>query len=146
MHEKSVGITNTLARPSCFTSPISFRCSAKWITAVVNFLSKVSKYRSYLLFFLREKKSSQLIWQTHSGELINLSLRAVFNYSVKWSVNGQSEIYYIILYVSECSVPEPTIPGLQWPRSYRIIDIWNCIRRHKQDLISSCLLTYHCAV
>ena len=79
-----------------------------------------------------ERNCSQLILQTHSGELINSSLRAVFNYSVKWSVNGQSEIYYIILYISELSASKPTILGLLWPRSYRITDIWNCIQRHKQ--------------
>ena len=89
-----------------------------------------------------ERHCSHLILQSHSGELINSSSRAVFNYSVKWSVNGQSEIYYIILYISQLSESKPTISGLQWLRSYRITDIWNCIRRLKQHLISSCLLTY----
>lgn len=70
-------------------------------------------------------------------------MQDVFNYSVKWSVNGQSEICCIVLYISERSAPEPTILGLLWPRSYWITDIWNCVQRQKQQLISCSLLPYH---
>lgn len=107
-------------------------------------LSIFTKYCAYLLLSCVWETVLSLSYKPTRGELINSSLKAVFNYSVKWSVNGQSEIYYIILYISKLSASQPKILSLQSPRSYRITDIWNCMRRHKQHLISSCLLTYHC--
>lgn len=76
-------------------------------------------------------------------QLIGSSVWDVFNYTVKWSVNGQSEICYNVLYISEYSAPKTTIPGLQWPRSYWITDMWNCVQRRSKHGISSCQCVYH---
>lgn len=121
---------------SSFPLPFSFNCSGSPSISSPKYLN--TKHRTHLPLSCVRENCSQLILQIFSGELINSSLRGVFNYSVKWSVNGQSEIYYIILYVSEPSVYKPTRLSLQWLRSYRITDIWNWIR-----LISRCLLTDH---
>lgn len=80
--------------------------------------------------FLCEANCAAYLTKPLEGGLINSSLQASFNYSVTRSVNGQNEIYYIILYISKLAMPKTGICGLQWLRTYMITVIWNWMHRH----------------